>query len=137
MDFSELDVGSMADEGMVVELYHPTTRQPLLADDGEKTTVTVLGRYSDKYLSLQRKVQNRRLATQRGSRVKITAEEIEAETTDLLANCIKLWHGIKLDGVELDCNYANAKMLLEDRRFGWFREQIDEAINDDANFMKK
>jgi len=137
MDFSELDLGTTADGGKIVELFHPSTRQPLLTDDKEKITVTVLGRYSDKYMAMQRQINNRRLATQRGSRVKITSEEIEAETSDILANCIIAWHGVQLNGEMLECNYANARMLLEDRRFGWFREQIDDAVNDDANFMRE
>ena len=137
MDFSELDLGTLADEGMVIELYHPVTRAPLLTDEKEKITVTVLGKYSDMYQSLQRKSNDRRLNQRGGGRLKISAAELEAEATDLLANCITAWFGIELDSKPLDCNYANSMLLLEDRRYGWFREQIDDAVADDGNFIKK
>jgi len=135
VDLSSLDVASGSNQGREVEILHPVKRVPLISDDGEKITITIIGKYSDEYQKHQRAVQNRRLA-QRGGRGKITSEEIEAETIELIARCIKSWKNITLDGKMLECSYANAVKILSDSRLAWIREQLDEEINETGNFIK-
>ena len=118
MDLSALDVSSGSNAGKEVEILHPTKRTPLLTAEGEKITVIVIGKYSDEYQKHQRAVNNRRLA-QRGGRGKVTAEEIEAETIEMIARCIKGWKNVTLDGKMLECNYANAVKVLSDSRLAW------------------
>lgn len=139
MDLSTLDVSTKANQGATVEIYHPITRLPLTTEDGKKVTVTVLGRYSDVYVKNQRRATNRRLQQAGRGRggIKVNAEELEAEAVELLSNCITAWENVTVDGQVLECNQNNAKKILSDPRFAWFRDQVDEAVNDDSNFMSK
>lgn len=134
MDLSTFDGSAQASEGRKIDVLNPKTKQPVFTADGKPLTVTLLGRYSDEVQKVQRAIQNRRLA-QRGNRAKVTAEEIEAETTEILSAAIIGFENIVVDGQTLDCTPASKRKLLDDKRFMWLREQIDGEVNDDAAFF--
>lgn len=131
-DLSTLDTVSGANTGVEVELFNPATT------DNLGIFVTVLGRDSKTFQKLQAKQnRNRMVKMEKAGGFKIgrlSAEELETDAIELLAACTKSWRGVKVDGVDLDCNAENAGMLYA--RFPWIREQIDAAINDRANFTK-
>ena len=135
-DLSQVDAAKGANAGFAVELIHPAKRTPILASDETKAWIKILGRHSDKYRKLRKQIDNRRLQQQGGrGKMKVTADELENESIDTLANLILDWNLPKVDGRILECTYGNAVRLLEDPRFQWIREQLDETLNDDANFM--
>ena len=125
MDLAKLDILSPANEGVWMELEHPVTGEPL----GIK--IKVAGVDSDYYRKEMRRQQNKRL--KKGIRT-ISAEELENEVIELLVACTLDWEGIEYEGKVLECNKENARMIY--KKFPWIREQVDNFINDRANFLK-
>ena len=72
---------------------------------------------------------------QRG-RMRITPEELEAESTELLAALTAGWHLVTLDGHPLDVPFSieNARELYAAPALAWLREQVDEFAADRGNF---
>lgn len=129
MDLSQFEAH---DGTTIMEVLDPATFQPATAHDGTPMTITVVGMDSPEFLSHQRRAVNKRLA--KGTRSKITAEQIEAEATETLAACIKGWTGFYLKGEVVE--YSPKKALELMRSLPHLRRQVDEFIGDTANFMK-
>lgn len=137
MDLATLET---VDGSVPFQLRHPTSNAPLFAQtaDGEDDTskpiaINIIGKDSEPFRARLRAITNKRLAA--GKKLKITAEEVETESTNTIAACITGWQNVTLDGKPLDYSSANAKLLLN--RLPWLQEQLDEAIGDRANFLKK
>lgn len=126
----DLSVFELAPEGAVLAIKHPITREPLEID-GVPVTVTMVGPDSAEWRAVQRSIVDRRLKDRKAS---VSAEEIEAEAIRALAACIKAWTGMRLNGVDLECNEANKTMVLV--KLPHFRRQIDEFLAHSENFLK-
>jgi hypothetical protein len=145
MDLKDLDTTAACEHGFELELLHPITGKPL------GMFVTVLGRDSDVFTKVQNDQARVRMqkAQRMGQKATFTLEDIDRETIDLLAACTVSWRRIVsdggqkgqevktllVDGSELECNKANAVQLYT--RFKWVREQVDVAVMDRANFLKR
>jgi hypothetical protein len=146
-DLSSLDVVTGANEGFELELYNPATQEDL------GIFITVLGKDSTEFRKLQAEQNQRRLdrAGRAGNVSKMLSErQIRADGIELDAACTKSWRTVTPDadgetehsksvilvaGTELECTKQNAIKLYTD--FPWIKEQVDEAILDRANFMKR
>lgn len=113
-----------------VEVFDPRTRR------GTGIFITVASKDSDRYKKKLREQINRRFK-QMGRRiaVQMTAEENEAEALELLVHVTTGWRNVTYKGVALDLNDANARMLYE--QVPVIREQVEDAINDRGNFMRR
>lgn len=129
MDLSTLEATT---DSVPVPLRHPTTGERLTSDTGAAITISIVGMDSEQFRTRHRAIINKRLNA--GKKVKISAEEIEAESIDTIAACITGWQNVELDAKVLEFSKASAKTLLT--RLPWLREQLDEAIADRANFLK-
>jgi len=134
MDLADLDVSKTSNEGAVMELIHPVNKAVLLDENKKPMYIRVAGKYSDSYRSAQRKVTNRRLKAR--GKIKLTAEELEVEAIDILARCVLDWN-IVIDKKRPECTVENVRAVLSDDRFPWIKEQLDDFIDDDANFMNE
>lgn len=100
--------------------------------NGNPVTITLLGVDSETYRKAQRKNMNKRFS--RRNPGKITAEELDVESLEVLAACTTAWSGIcDRSGNPVPCNAANAKALYE--AAPELRDQVDRFINDRANFL--
>lgn len=129
------DIGTTKDTTDVA-LYHPVTGATLLNGDGSEMTITLHGPYSDAYKAAERSQTNRRLArAQRSGRgVQITAEQIEAESFDLLVKCVAGWNiTLEKDGKTEPFSEANVRSVLTE--LPWIRAQLDAAFGDTAAFL--
>lgn len=129
-DLAALDTSRGAEEGYTLTLVHPKT--------GEATpvTITVLGADSETFRDKQREILRRRAERMNRTRkLTVAPEEAEADSLELLVAVISGWSGMTLDGAELPFSGENARMVL--RRFGWIREQVDQAVSDRANFLPR
>lgn len=135
MDLGKLDTRSAADEGAFLHLRHPKTDAPLHDEaTGEPVGITLLGKDSSVYRSIERSQANRRLERLgRTGGAPLTADEIEANTLELLVGCTKNLHHIVL-GEPLTFSPANAKKLYTAGP-PWIREQVDVFIGTRANFL--
>lgn len=149
MDLSKLDSVSAANEGFEVQLYHPGSREDL------GIFIKVLGKDSDAHSKLFQAQQRRRVEkmTKGGMRLRVnlSPESVEQDTTDLLAVCTVSWRTVEqdkddpklehakpallLNGAELACTRENAARVYKE--YPWIKEQVDDAVNDRANFLRR
>ena len=134
MDLTKFDTITQADQGAVVHLRHPGTDTPLYDEEtNEPVSITVLGADSKKYTRLLRDLTTKRLNRKLGKRTKVTAEEIESDNLELAIEATVSWEHIVLDGEKLQCTLPNTRKLYT--RLPWIREQVDEVVNERANYM--
>jgi len=131
----DLDTRTAAEAGSVMPVEN-ANGVVVTAEDGvtPKRTITLLGMDSRVYKERTNSNLNKRLA--KGNRAKITAEELEAETLDVLASCTIAWTGFNdTAGNPMPCIKQNALLLY--KSFPLIREQADKFINDRNNFLTK
>lgn len=117
-------------------IRHPHTNMPLRDKAGEVAYIELFSSDSGKARTAQRAITNGRLAMR--NRNKLTAERLETEGTELLADLTVAWRLVGLDGEPLDVpfNRTNAVDLYADPKMAWLREQVDEFTADRANFSQ-
>lgn len=99
---------------------------PIMKPDGAPMTITLLGKDSDAYVKQDNANTNRRLA--QGTRLKITAEALRADSIALLARCTVGWD------FATPCTYEAAIQLYN--KFPAIKEQADAFITDRGNFTR-
>jgi hypothetical protein len=136
-DLDAFDVLEKANAGIEIELK---------TDDGKATNlfVRVLGKDADTFREISFAQQTKRMSNMasNGGKFAFDAAEADEEALDLLAACVTSWSvgkepwlGYVLrKGEQVPCTKAQVKKLL--RSYPGFREQVDVAIGNRANFMK-
>ena len=122
------------DEIFDVELYDIDGSQLFNDDDGTPMTIGVIGADSDEAIKYQRNSTNRRLSA--GARAKVTAEGLEAQGNGYLAALTKRWN-ITMDGAKPECTKAAALALYSTRHLSFIKEQVNVAIEERSNFLKR
>lgn len=135
MDFAKLD--TQQTDAVDMPLINPKDGTPLMderQDPPKPITIKVLGIDSKEYTSVRHQMQNKALKkVGSGGKLKISAEQLEDQELSLLVAVTKGWSGIVIEGQEHEFNTANARSLY--LRFAWIREQVNEFVNDRANFL--
>ena len=109
MDFSNLETQA----GSTMTIMHPVEEVPLLGSDGKPVTFSLLGIDSDEYRSAQRVITNKRLS--RKNKFKITAEQLELETIEVLAACTVNWSdNFEVDGSTYTFSKENAQASISE-----------------------
>lgn len=127
------NIGSAADTA-VISLYHPNTGQTLMNDDGSEMTVEVYGAESSVYRNVVREQQDRRMAriAKTGKSI-LTSAEIESNQMELVLKAVKSWT-ITLNGETPAVTRESVEQVLS--KYTWIRVQIEDGINNAANFLK-
>lgn len=136
LDLAALDLSNKSSQSATLQLEHPVTGEELTIvspTTGEETpvTITLVGMDSETYRHAQNAVANRRI---NGRRKKISVEELNRESIEILARCTLGWQGIVVDGQELAPDVENAVKLYT--RFPWIKEQADAFASDRANYLQ-
>jgi hypothetical protein len=127
-------VAPALNSGAVMPLLDPAG-VPIENEDGTPLTITLVARNSVKGLAALRANANRRMAeARRGQQSGV--ERNEADATEVLAACTIAWTIELLDGAAFSCTPDNARKLYSDDRFRRWREQADDFISSEANFIK-
>ena len=135
IDLSGLDTVAGANAGFDVMLFHPGTREDL------GIIFKVVGKDSDKFQEVSRAQQKRRLNKMskggfRSATGSLSPEEMENESIDLLAACTLGWSdNFTISGEAFAFSTEAAKRVY--KQFPWIKEQIDEAMGDRSNFIKR
>jgi hypothetical protein len=148
-DIAELGTIDNAEVPVTFEVQHPKTKV------GAGVFITLVGRDSDAYRALNRKMLNKRFGEMRKSKtLNMTAEQNEEENIRLLAATIRGWasavHVKKGDKWarteetkpvfyapqkgEMDCNLDNVKWVLAN--IPEIREQVEDFLQDRTNFLQ-
>lgn len=122
-----MDISTLAPkETTTFFLMHPVSGEELDIE------ITVYSSDSKVYKSTLHKLRNAR----NGKRVgRITSEETEQNSLEILAACTKAWKNMVVDGEEVKCTKENAKAIYKQERFTWIREQVDYGIGSRENFL--
>jgi hypothetical protein len=129
------DVGTIKDT-TTITLLHPVTGKPLLNADETPMTVVLHGPYSERYKTILREQQQRRMTDMsRAARAAtMTPEEIDAFANELLVRCIEDW-SITLEGDEkLAYSQASVESVLVE--FPWVKDQINAVLGNIADFLE-
>lgn len=150
MDLAKLDSVSAANAGFEVQLYHPGTKEDL------SIFIKVLGKDSDAHEKQFQLQQGRRIdkLAKGGFRTRgasVSPQAVERDALELLATCTVSWRTAEadkddpkvehvkpvllLDGEEVPCTRENAVRIY--KAYPWIREQVDDAVNDRALFLKR
>jgi hypothetical protein len=128
------DVGTIKDT-TTITLQHPATGKSLLNADGTPMTVVLHGPYSERYKSVLRDQQQRRMTEMgRGTRATMSPDELDAFASELLVRCIDDW-SITLEGDEKLPFSADAveSVMAE---FPWVKDQINAVMGNIADFLE-
>lgn len=136
MDISKLMTQGAHEEGVEVEIFHPSERVKV-GDKLERKSLgvffTVLGVDSVAFQAAEKKAYNKQLAlyTKDGE---ITEEaQIEGEIILACASIIG-WRGIQEGNG--DVPFSQARCLELVTKSPWIRKQIDEFVGERKNFIK-
>jgi hypothetical protein len=133
MDLANIESAYNPNDGFAVELSGPD-EAPLINEDGSRMTITVLGADSDAAVKARNANVNRHLA--KGARAKITAESNLADGASFLAKLTVGWN-ITMGGSKPTFGQDEAQKLYLNPRLAFIREQVDAAIAERTNFLKK
>jgi hypothetical protein len=147
-DISELGTIDQAEVPVEFEVQHPKTKV------GSGVFITLVGKDSDAYRALNRKMLNKRFGEMKKNRaLNMTAEQNEEENIRLLSATIRTWRTrvhkrvgdkwlpteefkpvfyAKQRG-EMECNIENVKWVLAN--VPEIREQVEDFIQDRTNFL--
>lgn len=115
-------------------LKHPVEGTELY--DGDKpVTITVYGRASKQYRNYVTAMQNRELQRKR-RKDNTKAEDLREEAVKLLVAVTKSMEGVEIDS-KVYKTPEDFYELYSNEAFSWIKDQVDEALGDDANFLKK
>jgi hypothetical protein len=129
------DLASKAeDQGQIMEVRHPGTGEVLRFDDGRPYTITLVGKESDRFIELQRKIQDRRAQAMMRSRQPLLAIMSEKDEIDLLVNSTLSWDVMFGDNGSSKPSADNYRKAYSSTR--WLRRQVDEFIGNASNFFK-
>jgi len=145
MDLSLLGVTNDVDTGVEMEVVHPSTKEPFVADYNPINKkwetrlpeeplgiyLTLIGQDSAQY---QRRM--RAYIDKTRNRTKLPFSETEKYIHDNRVASVVGWRGVIVDGVELQYSPENVARVLDDSRFRFLNEQIDEFVAERGNFMK-
>lgn len=108
--------------------------RPAFNADGSPVTIELRSDDDEAVKAQERLATNRRLKNLQ--RIRMTAEELEAEGLDKLAVATVRWDSFEdEDGSIIECNRANARALYA--KYPFIREQVDQFIGERANFLPK
>ena len=120
-------------------LISPFTNTPIKNTKGEEAYIMLLGNDSLVAVKHRRAATNKHLAKRAKLRGKITAEELEDTAAEMLAAQTKGWKLINFEGEDIDFPFtkANAVELYSNPSFSWIHEQVNEFVDERANFIKR
>jgi hypothetical protein len=105
-------------------IIHPKTREPMVDRDGVEAFLDLLALTSAPAQKARNRIQQRRIeARQR----RVTVEDTEAESMEVLAACTVAWHLVGLDGAHINVP-CDRDAALELYTTPGLRFIVDQAI---------
>jgi hypothetical protein len=103
----------------------------------ERAWIELFSMDSAKARAYDNSVQRRRLdVNARGKMVKLTPEQLEAETVDKLVALTNSWHFRRRNGDLIPFSQENARLLYGSGGAQYIREQVEGYIGERTNFDK-
>lgn len=117
-------------------IMHPVTQQPLRDKDGKEAYIDLYSTDSVAARSHEQNVLRRRINMRRGA--KMTPEELEADSVEMLTALTVGWYLLDLTGEAMGIEFSqeNAREAYGLPGWFWLREQINTFVGDRGNFSK-
>jgi hypothetical protein len=131
-----LDLSTLAlKETFALQLKHPTEGFLLFADkeDEKPVIINLYGKSSKQYQKAVTAMQSRALRRQ-AKKTEATPEMLQSEALALLEACSASAENLVLDGKPIVTS-ADLRVLYENPKFSWVKDQTDEALGETANFL--
>ena len=126
------DIATIEDEGRW-EQVRDINGDLMWEDDEKKKPVRMLvvGSYSKTYIEMQQR-QSKRMSRgiSRGGEL-----DIDQNSIDLLAVCVKKWEGFSSGSEAFVCNYDNVKALLTSDKAQHIKTQVQRWVMDHERFF--
>jgi hypothetical protein len=111
---------------------------PLKTKDGQRAYVEVKPTDSDA-AEARRQSSRRKLLDQvsKGKKIQQSPEQLDQDSAEILALLTVSWFLVAPDGEVVDDQYSYEKgvQVYLQPQFKWLREQVDEFLEDRANFI--
>ena len=120
--------------GQTMEVRHPATGEVLRFDDGRPFTIALVGKDSDRFLELQRNIQDKRIAAMTRTRQPVSAVISDRDDIELLVNATVSWDMVYGDAKSSQSTPVNFRSAYTKCR--WLKRQVDEFVGNTANFFK-
>lgn len=127
-DLADMDTVSGANSGADIELFHPANKKPL------GIFFNINGADSEKFTKAERKKRDKRLKLRDIGALSLSAEELDTETIEMLAENTNGWTGLVQNGETVVFSKKMAVEIYTD--YPWIKDQINVAIVDRSNFLK-
>lgn len=125
-----MDLSTLKPVERIVSILHPATGVEI------GVNVTLVSLTDDSMKRIKRNIQNEKLRLeQRGKSFK--ADDMEENGKTLLFSAMKGWewsNGATFNGSVPTFNQANVFKVLDE--LPWFRQQLEEAVSDEAAFFQ-
>ena len=126
-----MDISTLIPVERIIEIKHP------VKDENLGIRVNIISLNDEKMKQIRRKFINKRIELEKKGK-SFRADDIENNEIDLLVACITGWdwygEDVTFNGSKPDFNEANVRNVLN--TFGWFKDQISEAVGDEKAFFQ-
>ncbi len=126
-----MDISTLIPSERIIEIKHPVT------DKNLGIRVNIISLNDEKMKQIRRKFINKRIELEKKGK-SFRADDIESNEIDLLVACITGWdwygEDVTFNGSKPDFNEANVRNVLN--TFGWFKDQVSEAVGDEKAFFQ-
>lgn len=126
-----MDISTLIPVERIIEIKHP------VKDENLGIRVNIISLNDEKMKQIRRKFINKRIELEKKGK-SFRADDIESNEIDLLVACITGWdwygEDVTFNGSKPDFNEANVRNVLN--TFGWFKDQISEAVGDEKAFFQ-
>lgn len=118
-----------------VQLRHPATGELLFSDEAKTlpVAVTVYGKASSQYRNAVNAMVNRSMK-RKAKKEKETAEVMNEEGLTLLTAITAGFKELSVNG-SVPSSEADYRTLYADAKYAWIKDQVNEFVGDDANFL--
>jgi hypothetical protein len=129
-------IALQVDKPSKMTILDPVSQQPIRDAEGKESFIELYSSDSPKGRTHQKNMLRQRL-NMRG-RGKLTPEQLEAESVDLLVALSVSWYLLTFEGKPLNVEFSqeNARELYSSESMAWLREQVDTYTSDRANLSK-
>jgi hypothetical protein len=150
MSLAQLQTKAASNAGRPLHIEHPVKRIPLYADtdeSGDSPTKSapvvfhLLGRDSKAFIQANQAARERTIEGMK-KRVKYSAAEDDKLAASTLAACTAGWENVPMgwvngtdDETPAPFSKENAEKLYDNEGVFWVRDQVNEFIDERANFL--
>lgn len=135
----DIDLVTLADEGVWMHIQHPATGEFLYLDNDQSKPMRlkIFGRDGDKFRAHSKAVLERmsRVEAKFRNSAKVPDDIAKDMDAQWVSGLIAGWENIKLSGALVEYSADAAKELA--KKLPWLRRQVDEFNKVPANFLQE